>query len=1418
MFSPRWRKVLRDLQGNIVRTILVVLSIAVGVFAIGMILGTNEVISRDLPDTYADKNPAHAELNVAPFDPELLGTLSNVDGVSEIYARRDFLVTQIGKNGEISQDEKPLRISFYPDIAEISVNKIVSEAGAWPPAPNTILVERTALEFMDVALGDTILIETPSGRKRRVGISGIVHDLHSPPPAVDPRGLAYANLELLDWLGEERTFDVVLLLAENDGDGIHPSEQHIKAVSDEVRNKIERAGIEVFFVWLPIPGEHPATSQINAVLGVLGVLGFFSLFLSGFLVVNIINSLLAQHVRQIGIMKSVGARTDQIFSMYIVTVIIFGLLSLFISVPTGALAAYFLSNFVAGFINFDIGNFSFSPLVVLTQIGVGVGVPVLASLIPVLRGSQVTIREAMNDQGVGGKGYGQHRIDQLLGWLTARIKWLSRPVVISLRNTIRRKGRLVLTLFTMILGGGVFISVISVYDSLIVTMDDSLGYYSYDVEVEFARPYRIEEIEVITDQVEGVQLRESWVYESARRVREDGSEGDTLFLVGVPPETEFINPTLTDGRWLRPNDKGVVVVTSEVLGREGDLNVGDRITLNVRGEEGEWLIVGLVRSAMVGPLIYTDQEYLSRTVGRYNQSSTVVVIGDDQTPQGQNALQDRLVDDYERFGLRVSSSETLNELRETIVSQFQVVASLLAIMAILIASVGGLGLMGTMSINVLERTREIGIMRAVGASNRSVLQIVMVEGIFIGLVSWLISAVVGYPIGNWLSNQVGINLLQSPLQYIYSFRGVIWWIIAILIIAGLASFFPARNASRITIRETLTEGHMPQPARRRKAGRPSGTQAGPRRVGPTSVVVGSIAVALLAVASYFFFQLQPERETTGQALAQITPSVPADEPAGGIAGDAERRSEPTETAAVVISADTDLTPTDRPTAVPTATALGVASEPTALAEPSGTSGPAVPLPTQTEPLAETAETVEATEATEVAVVEETDFAQEVVISNFNLNMRSGPSSAFDLVTIMLGGEPFEVFERSVTNEWYFGEILSTGQQGWIWANYTTAASGVSVEVSDTPAEIAAITPTPTIVSTADVTETVVSTGENEVPQVIVTSVINVNVRSGPSTAFDVVVILPNGEPFAVEAVSEEANWYFGEFLASGTQGWIWADNTGTADQSQLAALPVRRFGDTPSTASVNAENGATPSGTASPPATALPAATEIAAVTSTPPPTATGVSVTPPSSETEQPILVASTVYLNVRSGPGTALAVVDVIPTGELFEVSARSEFGNWFYGTVVASGEVGWVWAANTEALDRSQLTMLPTRMYQLGAATTPTPDLMPSATAAASDLDPTPTPILAPAGGTSSLGEGPLLVTSTLYLNVRSGPGTDNEVVGVVLPGDQFEVLATSQLGNWYYGRGVESGVLGWVWVDYTETDEVDRIELLPTRTIP
>jgi putative ABC transport system permease protein len=127
----------------------------------------------------------------------------------------------------------------------------------------------------------------------------------------------------------------------------------------------------------------------------------------------------------------------------------------------------------------------------------------------------------------------------------------------------------------------------------------------------------------------------------------------------------------------------------------------------------------------------------------------------------------------------------------------------LLIMAILLAGVGGIGLMGTMSLNVLERTREIGVMRAIGASDGAVLKIVIVEGVLIGWLSWVVGAVVAFPLSKTLSNIVGMVVMNTTLNYTYSTGGLMLWLGVVTVLAVLASAWPARNASRVTVRDVL---------------------------------------------------------------------------------------------------------------------------------------------------------------------------------------------------------------------------------------------------------------------------------------------------------------------------------------------------------------------------------------------------------------------------------------------------------------------------------------------------------------------------------------------------------------------------------------------------------------------------------------
>ena len=134
---------------------------------------------------------------------------------------------------------------------------------------------------------------------------------------------------------------------------------------------------------------------------------------------------------------------------------------------------------------------------------------------------------------------------------------------------------------------------------------------------------------------------------------------------------------------------------------------------------------------------------------------------------------------------------------------FTVVVAFLILMALLLAAVGGLGLTTTMSINMMERVREVGVLRAIGASNVSVRQIVLAEGIAIAAVSWGVGTALSFFISPLFSAQLGLALIKIPLRYQYSFAAAGIWFFILLAIAIVASLGPARNAVRLTVREVL---------------------------------------------------------------------------------------------------------------------------------------------------------------------------------------------------------------------------------------------------------------------------------------------------------------------------------------------------------------------------------------------------------------------------------------------------------------------------------------------------------------------------------------------------------------------------------------------------------------------------------------
>jgi putative ABC transport system permease protein len=127
----------------------------------------------------------------------------------------------------------------------------------------------------------------------------------------------------------------------------------------------------------------------------------------------------------------------------------------------------------------------------------------------------------------------------------------------------------------------------------------------------------------------------------------------------------------------------------------------------------------------------------------------------------------------------------------------------LVIMAGLLAVVGGLSLAGTMGINVMERTREIGVLRSVGASNGAIRQVVALEGVMIAFLSWLVVGIVSSPFSAALASAVILAVLNTSLTFSFSFTGLFLWLGIIVLIGAISSLTPARSAVLLTVREVL---------------------------------------------------------------------------------------------------------------------------------------------------------------------------------------------------------------------------------------------------------------------------------------------------------------------------------------------------------------------------------------------------------------------------------------------------------------------------------------------------------------------------------------------------------------------------------------------------------------------------------------
>ena len=795
MITSRWKKVWADFWGNKSRTFLTILTIMMGTFAVGATNNLRLYMSETLDSDYLSARPSEAIIYTSSLGERLVKLARQVPGIDAAEGRSVWTANLIHLDG----NEIRIQFTAIEDPNQLTLNLLKPAKGETeiPSLGRKQILFDSSAASLGYKPGDRITIELTNGKRRELTLAGYVHDITALQYMRRPTDSipSYVTPETMEWLGGPGSYNsLAVSVAENQTDLAHVTD-----VAHAVGAGLEKAGATVYSYFILDPGHHYTWTMVQGIFFLVGALSYMVVFLSAFLIINTVVAQMAQHTRQIGIMKAIGGGTPQIFGMYLTLILLFGVVALLIAIPLANTAAEIIGVGMAEYLNFFPLPYTSYTQTMIQQAMVALLIPFLAAVLPVYSSVRVTVRDALTNYGIG---------------MNARPKakpvgkgalLIPRPIRLSLRNAFRRKIRLVLTLFALVLGGSIFMAVYNMWATFDKMLEDVKGYFLSDVNIGFDRYYRFDEVSPIALSHPEVSAVEGWTEYSGVLITDEEVAGTEIAFVAPPSTSTLIAPLITSGRWLTTGDENAIVIGNMLLKMFPDLKIGDSLTIEVDGKKTTWHIIGvyMIPINTGTPLLYVNYEYLSHLTGRPDQVYSLRVLTDRHDGATQSRITDELTALYETRGIRVPNATTANDFSSSVTAVTDIVVYFMMVMAVLIALVGGLGLMSTMSINVLERTREFGVMRAIGASNGDIQSIVIVEGLVIGLVSWGLSILLSIPVTGVLTYGVGSYTLGSPLPPVLDPRGMIVWLAFSLVLTVISSALPARGASRLTVKDIL---------------------------------------------------------------------------------------------------------------------------------------------------------------------------------------------------------------------------------------------------------------------------------------------------------------------------------------------------------------------------------------------------------------------------------------------------------------------------------------------------------------------------------------------------------------------------------------------------------------------------------------
>jgi putative ABC transport system permease protein len=731
-------------------------------------------------------------------------------GVLEATGRTQF-DSQIQVNGQ--SRNLPLQVfAAAPDDPMRMATFDVQES-SWPPSPDEIFIARDSLTLLDVAIGDTITVETPSGDPVRLRVAATVYDPSLSPSPQEQRGRGYLSTASPATSEGQSAMDQLKIQVADPGQTVPSRDRDaVVAVAGDVGQWLQRDhGLTVAEIQVPNPYTHPHQWQSNVLLLSLLAGGAAALLLSAILVATMLNNLFTQQIPQIGILKTIGAGSGHIGRLYLAMTLLVAAAATTLAMGPAILISQNRLESLLGILGIVPVSLAAPWWAYVVIVAVGLGLPPLMALIPLLKASRTTVRAAIDHHGGGANPSAATGVLARLG----RLRHLDRGLLMALRNTVRRPARFWLSVGLLASAGTVFIAGMSLSSGTQALDEQRTARRYWDVDVQLAGTATQDAVTTAVERVPEVSRVQAW-YRTQVGVADSGQlpftrtypdQGHGSVAVNtVLADPMLPRPTLLEGRWLNPNETGAVVLNQTTRDKTvPDLGAGDPVRLFIDGQPTTWRIVGIVEEGdSGGDGVYATAEGLAdatKQPPRVNQLRIITGSHDEPTRQAVAGAVDETLTDA---GIEVALAASVTRGTTASSAHLGPVLLVLLVVSMPMGLVGGIGLASTMSANILDRTREFGVMHAIGARPKAVRRIVVAEGTFLALTSCLVAIIPVLGLTRVLGVGLGELFNNAPLPYRISPLAVGIWIALVILGAILATDAAANRASRITVREALT--------------------------------------------------------------------------------------------------------------------------------------------------------------------------------------------------------------------------------------------------------------------------------------------------------------------------------------------------------------------------------------------------------------------------------------------------------------------------------------------------------------------------------------------------------------------------------------------------------------------------------------